>query len=157
MAYVITGPTGSGTPGPAGPAGPTGATGTAGAAGATGSTGGPINLVALTANYTVLTADSGKYFSNLTAAATLTIQLPATPAIGFTIGAISAAANAINFNIRAGVSDRLQTPVAVTVAGGALTAASSGRTQGCVLVVAYVGGNVWNWFAGYPYDWNAIA
>ena len=166
------GPTGqtgaTGTAGSIGPAGPTGSAGTAGATGPagtagtqgpigpTGSTGGPFNIQQTQVNYTILTADNGKWFHNTGASAPLTLQLPTAPALGFTIGVISAAPNASSIILRAGAGERIQLTVATTAAAGGITAASSGRAYGCVIQVVYLGGSpgLWAWCGGYPYDWS---
>lgn len=114
-----------------------------------------IPLTDLTTNYTVVTADNGKWFSNRTASGLIILTLPASPAKGFVIGANSVAPQSSStMAFQASGGNVIQTITAVTSANGRMGCTGSGRPRGCVLQVAYVGGGLWSWIGGYPYDWN---
>lgn len=113
------------------------------------------NIQGLTADYTAVAADDGKYFTNLGASGLITITLPLAPVIGYNITAVSAEAQSSSTMAFAPTgSDRIQTVQSAATSAQKMGCTNSGRSMGCVLQLSYVGSSLWTFTGGYPYDWN---
>lgn len=114
-----------------------------------------VQLTDLTANYTAVTADNGKWFTNRTASGLIIVTLPSSPAKGYVIGALSVAGQGTStMAFQATGGALIQTIQSITGANGRMGCTGSGRARGCALQITFVGSGVWAWIGGYPYDWN---